>query len=178
MDQHLKFCIETERLILRDLLPTDADGMFALDSNMEVHKYIGQKPVKTIEESRKVIDIIRQQYITNGIGRWAVIEKKTGNFIGWGGLKLTKELINNHNNYYDLGYRFITKYWGAGYATEVALAAVQYGWEVLCLKEIYGMANVENLASCRVLEKTGMKPLNTFYYENIEHRWYQITKNK
>jgi RimJ/RimL family protein N-acetyltransferase len=69
------FYIETERLIMRDLLLSDDDGMFELDSDPEVHRFIGNKPVQTIEESRKVIDIIRQQYEDNGIGRLAVIEK-------------------------------------------------------------------------------------------------------
>lgn len=77
-----QFYIETDRLIMRDLLPTDDAGMFELDSDMEVHRYIGQKTVKTINESRAVIGIIRRQYSTNGIGRWAIIEKTSGNFIG------------------------------------------------------------------------------------------------
>ena len=168
--------VQTVRLILRDLLPTDDAGMFELDSDMDVHKYIGRKPVRSIEDSRDVINIIRSQYIANGIGRWAIIEKTTGNFIGWGGLKLITEPINERNNYYDLGYRIIKKYWGKGYATEIAKATIQYARNVLKIQDVYGMANIENLASCRVLEKAGMIPLGTFYYEGIEHRWYQLSK--
>jgi len=44
--------VETERLILREILPIDVEGMFELDSNPIVHKYLGNKPVKTIEESK------------------------------------------------------------------------------------------------------------------------------
>ncbi len=172
----MQFYIETERLIMRDLLPTDAEGMFRLDSDPEVHKYVGKKPVKTIEESRAVIEIITAQYVANGIGRWAVIEKSSGNFIGWSGLKLIKEPINGHNNYYDLGYRFIKEYWGKGYATETAIATVKYAWDVMNLKELYGMANTANAASRHVLEKTGMVPGNTFFYDGEEHLWYSLQR--
>lgn len=80
--------IETERLILRELLPSDDKDMFELDSNPEVHKYLGENPVKNINQVQKVITMVRNQYQTNGIGRWATIEKETGLFIGWSGLNL------------------------------------------------------------------------------------------
>lgn len=59
-----------------------------------------------------MIDSIRRQYIENGIGRWAVIDKESNNFVGWSGLKLITAKINNHQNFYDLGYRLIKRYWG------------------------------------------------------------------
>ncbi|MCX8483291.1 MAG: GNAT family N-acetyltransferase [Crocinitomicaceae bacterium] len=96
--------IETERLLLRELLPSDDRGMFELDSNLEVHKYLGENPVKNIEQSQDVISMVRNQYQTNGIGRWATIEKETGLFIGWSGLKFITEPENNKVNYYYIGY--------------------------------------------------------------------------
>jgi [ribosomal protein S5]-alanine N-acetyltransferase len=172
----MKFYIETERLILRDLLPTDAEGMFELDSDPEVHKYVGRKPVQVIEESRKVIDIIRAQYDTNGIGRWAVIEKATGAFIGWSGLKLMTTEINGYTNYLDLGYRFIKRYWGKGYATETALASIQFAWSELKATDVYGIADVDNTASRNVLEKCGLQFQNIFEYDGDTHAWYELKK--
>ncbi|WP_293308745.1 GNAT family N-acetyltransferase, partial [Pedobacter sp. UBA5917] len=102
----MKIFAETERLILRELLPEDAAGMFEMDGDPEVHIFLGNKPVQSIEQSKADIEFIRKQYIDNGIGRWAVIEKETNSFIGWAGLKFIKEMNNNHSNYYDLGYRF------------------------------------------------------------------------
>ena len=72
-----KIFIETERLILRELIPEDAERMFLLDSNPDVMKYLGQKILTKVEESAAVIEMIRQQYIDNGIGRWAVVEKSS-----------------------------------------------------------------------------------------------------
>src|SRR5690606_25147557 len=119
----MEIFVETKRLILREILPTDIDGFFELDADPEVHRYLGNKPVKNKQQVVDVINFIRQQYLDNGIGRWAMIEKETNNFIGWAGLKLEKIKINNHINYYDLGYRLIRKHWGKGFATEGATAS-------------------------------------------------------
>ena len=171
----MKIYIETERLILRELLPTDDEGMFELDSDLEVHKYIGH-PVKTIEESRAMIAAVRQQYIDYRIARWAMIEKSTNDFIGWTGLKFVTEPRNNQINFYDLGYRLIKRYWGKGFATESAIASVEYGYEKLQLDDIYGMADMNNLASRKVLEKAGLKYIETFEDEGYACGWYKQSK--
>jgi RimJ/RimL family protein N-acetyltransferase len=172
----MKVFAETERLILRELLPMDANGMFELDSDPEVHQFLGTKPLNTIDESRKVIDFIRQQYLDNGIGRWAVIEKHTGNFIGWAGLKLVKDEINQHSEYYDLGYRFIKKYWGKGYATEASIATLNYGFDQLQLNQIYAITAIDNHASKKVLEKAGLKFIENFDLDGEPLSWFKITK--
>ncbi|MDP4286200.1 MAG: GNAT family N-acetyltransferase [Bacteroidota bacterium] len=172
------FFIETERLILRDLLPTDADGMFELDSNADVHRYLGNNPIKTIEETQKIIENTHQQYLENGIGRWATIEKSSGNFIGWSGLKFVKVTESGHTNYYDVGYRFIPQYWGKGYATESAKAALKYGFTELNLDEIIGTANVENIKSRRILEKCGLKFVEHYMWKDIKCDWLKITKEE
>ena len=73
----MKIFAETDRLILREILPTDIDGMYELDSDPEVHRYLGNQPVTNKDQVVEVINFIRQQYIDNGIGRWAIIDKKT-----------------------------------------------------------------------------------------------------
>jgi [ribosomal protein S5]-alanine N-acetyltransferase len=98
---------ETKQLILRELLPFDDNGMFEHDSDSEVQRYLGNEPIKNIEESRKAIEFIRQQYLGNGIGRWAIIEKETNSFVGWAGLKFVRETTNSYIHFYDLGYRLI-----------------------------------------------------------------------
>jgi ribosomal-protein-alanine N-acetyltransferase len=171
----MKIFAETERLILRELTPTDDKGMFELDSDPEVHRYLGNKPVTSIEQSRQEIAFIRTQYAENGIGRWAVIEKTSGNFVGWSGLKLNKKEVNKHSSFYDIGYRLIKKYWGKGYATESAMAALNYGFNELKLKEIYGMADINNTGSNRILTKLGLTFIEPFDYNGILHNWYKIS---
>src|SRR5690606_24565220 len=133
----IKVFSETERFILREILPTDVDKLFELDSDPEVHRYLGNSPVTGKDQIIDVINFIRQQYVDNGIGRWAIIDKKTNDFIGWTGLKFVTDLTNNHKNYYDLGYRLIKKYWGQGIATETALASLNYAFDKLNADEVY-----------------------------------------
>lgn len=174
----MQIIAETERLIIRELLPEDATGMFKMDSDPEVHRYLGNDPVKDIEQIRNVISFIRQQYVDNSIGRWAVIEKESGEFIGWTGLKLMRETVNNHTNYYDFGYRFVKSSWGKGYATETAAPSLQYGFDVLQAEAIYAMADEGNTASRRVLQKAGLQFIEMFDYEDTQHAWYKITRDE
>lgn len=171
----MKIFAETERLVLRELLLSDAEGMFELDRDKEVHRYLGNKPIKTIQQSNDIITFVQKQYINNGIGRWAVIEKETNEFIGWSGLKLVQEKINNHVNYYDIGYRLRRKFWGQGIATETSIIARDYGFQQLKLKEIYGTADSQNIASKTVLQKIGLKYIETFHHNNMQLDWFKIS---
>jgi RimJ/RimL family protein N-acetyltransferase len=167
---------ETERLILRHLLPSDDQGMFELDSDPEVHRYLGGKPVQTILESQKIIERVCKQYAENGIGRWAVIEKSTNKFIGWSGLKLCTDRRNGQSNYYDLGYRLIPSAWGKGYATECSMPAIHHTFEILKLSALYANAMKENGASRRVLEKLGFSFVEYYLDESFgECAWYELT---
>ena len=173
----MKFNIETERLILRELRLSDLNGMFELDSNPEVHKYLGNKPVKTKKESVKMIESVINQYKERGIGRWAAIEKSSGEFIGWSGLRLNNEYkMNGFTEYYDVGYRLIPRFWGKGYATESGKAAVDYGFDILKLPALYATTELNNEASHNALLKIGLKYIEDFYSEEwkLNMRWYKI----
>lgn len=121
---------------------------------------------------------IRQQYLDNGFGRWATIEKSIGNFIGWSGLKYIKEVENNHINFHDAGFRLHPKYWGKGYATESCKAALEFGFNTMNLTEIIGIANEENKASRRALEKCELKFIEQFMWKDIKCDWLKITKEE
>ncbi|MDX8339125.1 GNAT family N-acetyltransferase [Draconibacterium sp. IB214405] len=174
----MKVFAETERLILREILPTDVDGMFELDSDSEVHRYLGNKPVSTKDQSMEMINFIRQQYIDNGIGRWAIIDKNTNAFIGWSGLKFVTDLTNNHKNYYDLGYRLIKRYWRQGIATEAAVASLGYAFDELNAGEVYAMADCDNEGSNKILTNIGLKFIEKFYDDGVEINWYKIEKEE
>ena len=175
----MTFHIETERLILRELRNSDLQGMFELDSNPEVHRYLGNKPVKTIEESQKIIDSVKKQYTERGIGRWAVVNKATNEFLGWSGIRLNTEYnMNGFTTYYDVGYRLIERFWGNGYATESGKAAVDYAFNTLRLTELYATTEMNNQASHNALLKIGLSYIEDFYFEeeDLNLRWYKIEK--
>lgn len=167
--------LETTRFLLRDIEHQDLQGMFALDSDPDVHKYLGNQPIQTMEQAKEAIQYIRNQYEQHGIGRWAIEDKKTGDFIGWAGLKYEKEVLQDRD-YYDIGYRLRKPYWGQGIASEVSVAALRYGFETLKLAEIGGGAEVEHAVSNHILQKLGLRFVETFYFDNILHHFYSITK--
>jgi len=174
----LKPLIETERFLIRPLTAEDAAGIFELDSNPKVHTYLGNNPIKTLAEAENVIRLIQKQYRDLGIGRWAIIEKTSGNFVGWTGFKLITEPTNGKINYHDLGYRLIERYWGQGVATETARACLKYAFEVLNLSEVYGICEVGNLASKNILQKCGLKLIDTFDYDGVPHYWMKIAREE
>ncbi len=171
------FKLETKNLILRHLQPTDIEGMFELDSDPLVHKYLGNNPIKTRKEADENINSNILQHKERGIARWAAIEKSSGDFIGWSGLRLNNDLTyNDRTNFYDVGYRFIPKYWGKGYATESAIIAVDYFFNVMKKEMLYGIAETENIASNRVLQKIGLQFINDFTIKGIQAKWYQLNR--
>ena len=167
----MKIVAETSRLILRDIELFDAQDLLEMDLDDRVTKYTGQNPIRSIEEANHVVQFILNQYVQNGVGRWAVIEKKSGDFLGWTGLKFHTEMENNHIDFYDLGYRFKFQHWNNGYATEASMACVKLGFEQLNIKEIIAMVHPANLASMKVAEKCGFKFVEPFISENSKWNW-------
>lgn len=170
----MKNSIETERLLLRPLLAEDADGMFALDSDPEVHRFLGNQPIQSKEEAVSVIAFVQEQYESLGIGRWAVLEKSSGEFLGWSGLKKITEPFLGMPFYYDLGYRFRTQYWGKGFATEAAKAWVNEGFHTLQLPALFASTHLENHASAGVLMKCGFTEQAPVEREGDRYRWFQL----
>lgn len=169
----MKILFETERLYLREIQPGDAEGMFEMDSDVEVYKFLGRKPIRNINESKKMIESIRDQYKRIGIGRWAIVEKESDRFIGWTGFKFEKENQNGQSNFYNLKFRLLRKYWGKGYITEATKAAIHYAFTELKIPEIYSMTLVSNVKSQRVLDKLGLQLVGEFKFQGDDITWYK-----
>lgn len=169
--------LETERLILREIVLTDAEAMFKLDSNPNVHAYLGNNPIKSIDEAIAYIENLQNQYIQNGTGRFAVVLKKTNEFIGWAGIKFLTEPENNHVNVYEIGYRLQEEYWGKGYGSEAAKAWLDYGFSAMKIEKMYASVNKENKASKRILEKIGMQITSEFLWNGIPCYWLECENN-
>jgi ribosomal-protein-alanine N-acetyltransferase len=163
--------LETERTIMRQLTKEDAKDFYELNLDTEVLKYTGDKPFENLQAS---IDFLTSydQYEKFGVGRLAVIDKETSNFMGWCGLKYSQT-----NNEYDIGFRFHRKYWNKGYATETSKTCIDFGFSVLGIEKIVGRAIKENICSIKVLEKIGMIFKANFDFEGREGVIYELTKN-
>lgn len=168
--------LETPRLQLRRFQISDTEAVYQYGSNLEVNKYTGEPPLKSLAEARNIITNVNfQDYKKYGYGRWAVVYKEDNLVIGFAGLKYLPEFDET-----DIGYRFLPEYWGKGIATEASLPIIKYGFERLELNRIIGIADPENFASCKVLEKIGMKFYQKSNYEDSQkiYNWYKIEKEK
>ncbi len=168
--------IDTERLIIREIFPEDANDLFEMDADPEVHQYIENKPVNSIEEIYQVIEMIRKQYMDHGIARWAVVDKVSQECLGWCGLKFFLEPLNGYQDFYELGYRFKRKHWHKGYATESAKAILDYVYENLAIRDVFAIVDPRNENSKKVLRKLGFNFINTFDYDGDTTDWFELKK--
>lgn len=167
---------DSARLHFRPLTEDDVAGMFALDSDPAVHRYLGGIGGNILTEPAQSLDMIRfirAQYAAVGIGRWAVQLRATGEFMGWAGLKLVAGPINGHHNFYDLGYRYRPAFWGQGYGCEAAQAWLSCGFGTMQLPQVCAYADVENAASRRILTKIGLQEGNEFEEDGVRCVWYE-----
>ncbi|MEO0403285.1 MAG: GNAT family N-acetyltransferase [Bacteroidota bacterium] len=162
---------------MRNIGMEDLDGMYELDSDPQVHVFLGNNPVKSKEESEQIIQKLMDQYEQHGIGRLAMIQKGSGEFMGWGGLKFEQNLRTEFD-YYDLGYRLKPKFWGHGHATASAIASARFGFEVLKLERIGAAAEEQHEASNAILKKIGMVHTEDFFYEETKCNWYWMNREE
>lgn len=146
--------IETARTFIREFELTDAPAVLAFNSNQAVTRFTGDAGmVKNLNDAKAVIENIwLKEYQTFGYGRWAVVDKASNKVIGFCGLKHIQEL-----GMPDIGYRFLPEFWGKGYATETAFAAVKYAQEKLNVDQFFGDVMEQNHASVKLLKKLGLK---------------------
>ena len=172
----MNILIETQRLFLKELEHSDSTDLFEMDADPDVHLFIENKPVNSMDEITTIIEMLKKQYEKFGIARWAVVHKITHECIGWAGLKYFDYPLNSHNNFYELGYRFKKKHWGNGFVTESSTAILDYGFKNLNTESIFAITNPKNETSNKVLTKLGFDFIETFDYEGDPTNWYELSR--
>ena len=171
--------LETERLLMREMRHEDAEALFDMDSNPNVHTYLWQKPYTTIDDIHTYIEMVRKQYERNNIGRFSTIIKATNELIGWTGIKYIDDHVENgKTNFYDYGYRLNEKHWNKGYATEASKAWLDYGFNQMNIKEMNAYTHFDNGASNHVLQKVGFNFMEDYSDEHgAMWKWWQLMKS-
>ncbi len=165
-----------QRVFLREILQQDAADLYEMDADAEVHRFIENKPMNSPKEELEAIEKIRRQYAENGLGRWAVIDKLSGECLGWCGIKWVKETVNGRSDFFELGYRLKKKHWGQGYASEAAAAAISLGFEKWGAGQIFAITVSGNHRSERVLSKLGFEWKQSFEMNGKKHHWFALEK--
>jgi RimJ/RimL family protein N-acetyltransferase len=135
--------LRTERLLLRRWRATDLDPFAALNADPIVMEHF-HHGVRTRSESADFMNRIESEFEQRGFGLWAVEVPGVAPFEA----PFTPAV--------EVGWRLAHAYWGKGYATEAARAAVAFGFERAGLAEIVSFTNVGNLRSQRVMQRIGM----------------------
>ena len=142
--------LETKRLALRKWTNADDHALFEILRDVRVARYIADGQPFSLEKVKEFLAWAEDYERENGFCRWKIIEKSSGEIVGSCGFARphgTPEI--------ELGFLFAHKCWGQGYATEIAAAAIEYGFRKLGFREIIAMTDVENTASQKVLKKIG-----------------------
>jgi RimJ/RimL family protein N-acetyltransferase len=175
--------IETERLHLRQWIESDRAPFARLNADLRVMEFLPS--ILDRSASDAMIDRIQTKIAERGWGLWAVELKQDQQFIGYVGLQvLTANLPFSPG--VEIGWRLAFEYWGKGYATEAAQAALKVGFDRLDLPEIVSFTTIDNHRSSAVMERLGMnRETETFQHPSLpvghllrEHCLYRLSREK
>jgi RimJ/RimL family protein N-acetyltransferase len=149
----LPYEIQTARLLLRRWRCADRMAFAALNADSHVMEHF--PAVLTFEESDALADRIEQHFVERDFGLWAVEIPGVVPFAGFIGLAIPR-FEAHFTPCVEVGWRLAVDYWGKGYATEGARAALAFGFQRLGLLEIVSFTVPGNHRSRRVMERIGM----------------------
>jgi ribosomal-protein-alanine N-acetyltransferase len=145
--------IQTQRLILRKLLPSDDADMFEYSKNHAVTKYLLWDVHINKKFTHSYLKFIQSQYASGNFYDWAVTLSESGKMIGTCGFSS----FDLDNNAAEVGYVLSPDHWHKGIAAEALRKVMSFGFEELSLHRIYARIMEGNEASERVAEKCGMR---------------------
>ena len=109
----------------------------------------------------------------HGFGDWAVTAKADGELLGHCGLNFVPEVSE-----VEVEYALAKAYWGRGIASEAARASLKFGFEILRLPRIIALADPQNIASWRVMEKVGLTYQKEVFFFGMQLVYYQIERGE
>lgn len=165
--------LETERLTLRMFRPSDLEAYAEMCADQDVMRYINDGRTLSREETWRDMAVILGHWELRGYGLWAVEERATRNLIGrighwnpegWPG--------------FEIGWMLGRRYWGHGFATEGAKAALKYAFSVLNVPHVISLIHSDNTPSIRVAEKLGERLEGTTEVSKITFQVYGIARDE
>ena len=146
--------LRTARLLLRPWRDEDTAAVAEMSADPAVMEYL----VPFVERGLSVETWVarkRAHWVEHGFGQWVVELPGKASFLGVVGLE-TVSYEAHFTPAIEIAWRLARPYWGNGYATEAATAALDYGFDQLGLREIVALTVPANQRSRRVMERLGM----------------------
>jgi RimJ/RimL family protein N-acetyltransferase len=145
--------LETERLTLRSFREDDVRALHELSQDPEVVRYVGDRRAPTHQEAWRAVAGWLGHWAMRGYGQWAIEERSSGHFVGRAGIINPVDWPGP-----EVGYLLGRAYWGRGYATEAASAAMNWGFEQFGFPDLLSLIDPDNAASIAVATRLGETP--------------------
>jgi RimJ/RimL family protein N-acetyltransferase len=149
--------IRTPRLILRRWHDDDLVPMAEINSDPQVMQWIGDGSLRDLEQTADAIEQWEEEWEEEGFGLFAVELLASGELAGFTGLSVP-EFLPEVLPAVEIGWRLGQPFWGQGYASEAAHAAMEFALQDRGLDRLVSIARVGNDASENVMRKLGMVP--------------------
>jgi len=160
--------LRTKRLLLRRWRDADRSPFARINSDPEVMRY-RLSPLGS-RESDELIEEIEACFDKNGFGLWAVERTEDSRLLGFAGLA-TSDFGAPFCPAVDVGWRLARDAWGYGYATEAAIASLDYAFGELRLSEVVAHTTSHNQPSRAVMRRLGMTHDST---DDFDGPWYPV----
>jgi len=167
----VKRVIETPRLVMGELQPSDLDVVLAMLSHPEVMRFFPAAFSRA--QAAGWIERQRERYSLDGLGYWMLCDRATGDPVGQAGVIRTRvEGVDEPA----LGYIVHRPFWRRGYATEAAAACRDYVFDTLERPRVITLIRPENLPSQGVARKIGMDIERRTIYARYEHFVFSMVR--
>jgi len=144
--------LQTERLLLRRMLVSDADDMYAYAKRTDVTKYLTWNPHPDRDYTVEYLQYLATRYRVGDFYDWGVTLRDSGRLVGTCGFTS----FDFPHNSAQVGYVLNPEYWGQGIIAEALQAVIRFGFHELELHRIEAFYMDGNARSRRVMEKVGM----------------------
>jgi len=160
----------TDRMVLKPFEAADLDDLAALYADPDVMRYVFHGPVDR-ERSALALHRMMLHASQHGFGMWAMRSRPADVFLGRCGLQHVQD-----SHEIELGYTLVRRAWGRGLATEATREVLRHAFLELRLPRVIAVAEPENVASFRVMEKVGMHRAGPAVYYGEEVTLFEMVR--
>jgi ribosomal-protein-alanine N-acetyltransferase len=174
--------LSTNRLLLRHIVPGDAEALFAILSDDEAMEFYGSEPHRSLDETKDMIRRMEERYTRKEALRWGITLNGEERLIGSCSLFHFDEGFDRA----EVGYELNRAFWGKGIMTEAVSAILTFGFSELGLHRIEANIEIANERSKNLLLKLGFtyegylrqrfpfrgQFLNEYYFGLLKDEWH------